>query len=439
MVGHTTAVTCFLCLEHRLLVSGSVDKSIRIWDLSDGRCCKVIKQGHDGGIKCLVALQDGRFCSGGNDKYLRVWTKEGELSGTIERIEAEENVTCMLAISNGMVIIASSLFLYAYRTDTLRFSHKFTIHREPVRCLVKINDETFASGSLDGVVVIWLCPSFSPLKTLNFPNTYFVNTDNRRHYSHSVNHLLVIGKRYLGVCIDKGFKIFDTIFGDCVMDRMNAHSSTVHCMLCISGGRRFITASSDAQIKLWGTTKDVDFTADEDPLQHKKRKPVYYPPILLGKMFGHTEEVSLLLKVTENSFLSGGHDKMIILWKDANIESHIRNEESAMDLLKNSPEFSEAKETQPKHITHHKRHATDDLNQVHILHPLTGSSLPPHMPASPSLPPYFSTEYALAIAKNLFYEQQYSINQIVEYLFKQGYSPDIVNSVTSHFVNINYN
>lgn len=133
------------------------------------------------------------------------------------------DLNCLLAISKDRVVTSSSsallrklapglklIILVVYDTNTFKFCNLFTYHRESVQCLVKVNSnfdalyiiltqsaDVFASGSLDGVIVIWRMGSLTPLKKLNYPEKFFTITDTIKSYTSSVNHLLVLGS----VCI----------------------------------------------------------------------------------------------------------------------------------------------------------------------------------------------------------------------------------------------
>jgi len=281
---------------------------------------------HESSIKCLTQINDDRFCSGGNDRYLRIWENNGELVGSIERQE-EENLHCMLAISNNRVITGSnSSLLLVYRTDTLKFCQIFTYHRESVRCLAKINENMFASASLDGVIVVWQMESLTPLKRLSYPDKFVSIDQNRKFYAHAVNHLLVLNQTYLAACIGNGFQIFNISTGESVMQKSDAHESTVYCIISVSGGKRFLTCSADAQIKFWGNSNDFSFSEDNENLRQSKRKGSHNIQVVsLGEMWGHTDQVKTLLKLSETAFVSGGHDNLIILWRDGEEQSLIRN------------------------------------------------------------------------------------------------------------------
>jgi F-box and WD-40 domain protein 1/11 len=90
--GHTGPVYC-LCFSYPYLLTGSRDRTIRIWyfDPIDGQAreVKVIKDAHDGSV--LAIKMDGEMIvTGSSDMTARVWhfgleLKDGNLQGEMER------------------------------------------------------------------------------------------------------------------------------------------------------------------------------------------------------------------------------------------------------------------------------------------------------------------------------------------------------------------
>ncbi|KAL6983602.1 hypothetical protein U1Q18_016984 [Sarracenia purpurea var. burkii] len=64
--GHTKAVLCLVAVSD-LVVSGSADKTVRVWRRGVGRrySCLGVLEGHRGPVKCLAAAVDS--CNGGGD------------------------------------------------------------------------------------------------------------------------------------------------------------------------------------------------------------------------------------------------------------------------------------------------------------------------------------------------------------------------------------
>lgn len=75
-------------------MTGSRDKSIRIWDAQTGQCLKVLN-GHDNWIRALVFHPSGKYLlSASDDKTIRIWDLvQGRCSKTIEA--HDHFVTCM--------------------------------------------------------------------------------------------------------------------------------------------------------------------------------------------------------------------------------------------------------------------------------------------------------------------------------------------------------
>jgi WD40 repeat protein len=70
--GHRSSVLCVAGLPRDRIVSGSRDKTLRVWDVTEGLCLQTMR-GHTGWVNCVGVLRDGRVVSGSRDKTLKVW------------------------------------------------------------------------------------------------------------------------------------------------------------------------------------------------------------------------------------------------------------------------------------------------------------------------------------------------------------------------------
>ena len=73
--GHTRSVMCMCSFDYKCIVSGSLDGSIRLWDLSKMKCLFVINE-HSGWVTNVIKLKEGQLCSSGNDCEIKVLNYE---------------------------------------------------------------------------------------------------------------------------------------------------------------------------------------------------------------------------------------------------------------------------------------------------------------------------------------------------------------------------
>ena len=70
--GHTDEINC-VKFYIPLVVSGSSDKSVRLWSLADGGVCLRVLHGHEGKV-WSVDIDRNRIVSGGRHGEIRIWS-----------------------------------------------------------------------------------------------------------------------------------------------------------------------------------------------------------------------------------------------------------------------------------------------------------------------------------------------------------------------------
>jgi len=158
--GHTKAIYCvsFMSNSDRI-VSGSDDKKLRIWEhtKSKWRCTAVLK-GHDQGIYCLSldGNNDKILLSGSADKTIKIWdTQKGKNIRTI-RDTHEWGVFGMQFNSRKGQLVTCSLdgTLKLWDVEKGSLITELAGHTKGIYCCQWSNNMV-ASGSVDETIKVW--------------------------------------------------------------------------------------------------------------------------------------------------------------------------------------------------------------------------------------------------------------------------------------------
>ena len=112
--GHTEKVVSLIQLESGYIATGSYDSSIRIWDIDNGQCISYFYE--LGNVLCLLEFETNKILAGTSENNIGLW----DLNNTQQ----------------------DSIF-------------NFTQHQLWVNCLVKCDEQHFASASNDANIIIW--------------------------------------------------------------------------------------------------------------------------------------------------------------------------------------------------------------------------------------------------------------------------------------------
>lgn len=339
-------------LKEQILLTGSLDKTIRVWSLESGQCINTLKD-HNTYIKVLSdSGVENLFCAGGNNLHL--WNLDGELLHTV--ILNGEDISHILAIKDRRIVVAASNTLEAFKLpetpDILQELEKIKKlapnHREMILNLDMVSGSFFASSSLDGTIKIWSVATLTVAMHLNQEKDYLVD----HSYPYSVHHFLSIDQNYLFATVGRGLALF-SLSGDCLWRKVNAHQSKILFLCLVYNGKFLASCSEDGTIRLWGAedfseqpTEGKSLLSKEGPesslerllgrsiqtkekrrLLRKEDKYRVPSPVLLGECMSHSGAVQKLLTFNDNTMVSYGSDGIIILWKDGAKESEMRNDQ----------------------------------------------------------------------------------------------------------------
>jgi len=112
--------------------------------------------GHTNSIRSLVVLKDGRLVSGSNDKTIRIWDAS---TGTLLRVLTGHTdfVTYLAVLQDGNTIASASwdTTIRIWNADFSTSIRTLTGHTDRVYSLAELKDGSLASGSWDTSIRIW--------------------------------------------------------------------------------------------------------------------------------------------------------------------------------------------------------------------------------------------------------------------------------------------
>lgn len=151
--GHTDSVTC-VTLDETRLASGSIDKTIRIWDIKTGEQIQMMK-GHVKGVWCLNFFTQNLLISGSYDGTIRVWNlRTGKCSKTI--LAHEGPVWAMVRHNDTLVSVSQDKLAKIWDIGRCLLQNTLTGHSAAIFAVdMNDNGSLVITGSADKSVRIW--------------------------------------------------------------------------------------------------------------------------------------------------------------------------------------------------------------------------------------------------------------------------------------------
>ena len=166
--GHQWVVTAVAVTpDGRFAVSGSWDKTLRLWELATGGCLRTFR-GHTSYVETVAVTPDGRFAvSGSKDKALRLWELgTGACLHTFEGHTNEVNTVAVTPDGRFAVSGSDDKTLRLWELSTGACLRTFEGHTDGVNVVAVTPDGRFAvSGSKDKTLRLWELSTGACLRT----------------------------------------------------------------------------------------------------------------------------------------------------------------------------------------------------------------------------------------------------------------------------------
>lgn len=266
------------------LVSGSFDKSVKIWHLQTGELLHTLK-GHARGVFSVAVSPDSKIIASGSwDETVRLWhLEEGTLQDTLT---AHSGSVRSVAISPDGKRLASGSFdetikLWELETGVLQAS--WTEYLGPVYAIAFAPDgQSIASGGGDGLVQIWQVASGERINqltgNLDFVWSLAFSPD---------GDLLASGNG------DGTVKLWH-VKSSSLIGTLSEHAGPVYSVAFSPDGQTLLSAGADGSINIWA-------------LANGKR--------LLSLRENSHPAISLALSPSGQLFACGSADGTIGIWE----------------------------------------------------------------------------------------------------------------------------
>jgi WD40 repeat protein len=282
--GHTGGVYAVaVTADGRTAVSGSEDKTVRVWDLRNGSCSAVL-QGHTGWVRAMAVSADGRTAvSGSEDKTVRVWDlRRGSCSAVLQG--HMKRVWGVAVTADGHTAASGSEDKTVRVWDLLGGSCSAVLQGEMERVwgvAVTADGRTVVSGEDDSKVRVWDLRG----------GTCSAVLQGHTGWLHAVA-VTADGHTAASGADDKTVRVWDLRNGSCSAV-LQGHTGWVHAVAVTADGRTAISGAEDKTVRVWDLRSGSCSAALE----------------------GHTETVRAVAVTADGrTAVSGSRDKTVCVW-----------------------------------------------------------------------------------------------------------------------------
>ncbi len=285
LTGHTGKISSVaITADGQILVSGSADKTIKIWNLHNRKAIRTLKE-ELGEVSSVAVSPDGNFLAVGSCEHPRSNVKVWHLSSgkLLHKLLGHQKPVNFVVISpDGEILASGSNKIKIWNLH--KGDRICTLwHSSPVHgAAISPDGKIIASASSDKKIRLWNSRTGEPLRTLNGHKgdvySVTISPDGQFLFSGSA---------------DKTIKIWELETGK-ILHTFTDHTDEVKSVAISPDGQTLFSGSADKTIKIWC-------------LQTGE---------LLQTLHGHAGTVNSIAVSPDNQLIvSGSADKTIKIWQ----------------------------------------------------------------------------------------------------------------------------
>jgi WD40 repeat protein/serine/threonine protein kinase len=240
--GHTDWVRAVaLTPDRRCAISGSWDRTLRVWDLESGQSLHTL-QGHTDWVNAVALTPDGdRAISGSADRTLRVWDLEsGQSVWTLEGHTDRVNAVAVTPNGGRAISASADRTLWVWDLESGQSVWTLEGHTDGVNAVAVTPDgNRVISASSDHTLRVWDLESGRLVRTLeghlDWVNAVVATPDGRHAVSGSADHTLRVW----------------TLEGGQLVRTLEGHKNSVTAVVLMPDECRVISGSADHTLRMW--------------------------------------------------------------------------------------------------------------------------------------------------------------------------------------------
>ena len=247
LLGHQGGLRAIaLSPDGRRMVSASIDRTLRLWNVASGQPIGPPLLGHSGTVRAVAFSPDGRrIVSGSSDTTLRIW--DGFTGSPIgAAILGNTGPILSVAFSpDGRQIVSGAMDKTVRLWDAANgksLAPPLLGHLGVVRAVAFSPDgRTILSGSSDNSLRLWDATSGRPIGR---PLLGHTDTVSAAAFSPD-------GRRIVSGSFDKSLRLWDAATGTPLGSPHYGHRDWVRSVAFSSDGKSIVTGSADGTLLLW--------------------------------------------------------------------------------------------------------------------------------------------------------------------------------------------